>query len=82
MDQWHLSDQTVSAKGSKSCQVTAEHQPVRFQLGAGLRTRFGASTFEKIDAARRSLDFDLDDAAVLAKLREIQSPRENIWLQL
>ena len=44
---------------------------MRFQLGEGLRTRFGASTFEKIDAARRSLDFDLDDAAVLARLREI-----------
>ena len=44
---------------------------MRFQLGSGLRTRFGASTFEKIDVARRSLDLDLDDAALLARLREI-----------
>ena len=71
MDHWHLAETAVSAKGSKSCLLTANHQPVRFQLGSGLRTRFGASTFEKIDAARRSLDFDLDNAETLAKLREI-----------
>ena len=72
MDQWHLAETAVSAKGQKSCLLTANHQPVRFQLGSGLRTRFGASTFEKnVDAARRSLDFDLDDADALAKLREI-----------
>ena len=62
----------MSAKGQKSCLLTANHQPVRFQLGSGLRTRFGASTFEKnVDAVRRSLDFDIDDADTLAKLREI-----------
>ena len=72
MDQWHLSEQAVSSKGQKSCVLTAEHQVVRFQLGEGLRTRFGASTFDKnVDAVRRSLDFDLDDAAVLARLKEI-----------
>ena len=71
MDQWHLAETAVSAKGSKSCLLTANHQPVRFQLGSGLRTRFGASVFEKIDVARRSLDFDLDNAETLAKLREI-----------
>ena len=72
MDQWHLAETAVSAKGQKSCLLTANHQPVRFQLGSGLRTRFGASTFEKnVDAARRSLDFDLDDADALATLREI-----------
>ena len=73
MDQWHLAETAVSAKGQKSCQLTAEHQPVRFQLGEGLRTRFGASTFEKTDAVRWSLDFDLDDAAVLARLKEIDA---------
>ena len=74
MDQWHLAETAVSAKGQKSCLLTANHQPVRFQLGSGLRTRFGASTFEKnVDAARRSLDFDLDDAAVLARLKEIDA---------
>ena len=71
MDHWHLAETAVSAKGSKACQLTANHQPVRFQLGSGLRTRFGASTFDKIDVARRSLDFDLDNAETLAKLREI-----------
>ena len=72
MDHWHLAETAVSAKGQKSCLLTANHQPVRFQLGSGLRTRFGASTFEKnVDAVRRSLDFDIDDADTLAKLREI-----------
>ena len=65
MDQWHLAETAV-------CLLTANHQPVRFQLGSGLRTRFGASTFDKIDVARRSLDFDLDNASeTLARLREI-----------
>ena len=71
MDQWHLSEQAVSSKG-QSCVLTADHQVVRFQLGNGLRTRFGASTFDKnVDAVRRNLDFDLDDEVVLARLREI-----------
>jgi hypothetical protein len=74
MDQWHLAETAVSAKGQKSCLLTANHQPVRFQLGSGLRTRFGASTFEKnVDAVRRSLDFDLDDEVVLSRLREIDA---------
>ena len=39
-----------------------------------MRTRFGASTFDKnVDAVRRSLDFDLDDAVVLARLKEIDA---------
>ena len=74
MEKWHLSEQAESSKGQKSCQLTAEHQPVRFQLGEGLRTRFGASTFEKnVDAVRRSLDFDLDDPDALARLKEIDA---------
>ena len=74
MDKWHLSEHAVSSKGQKSCQLTADHQVVRFQLGEGLRTRFGASTFDKnVDAVRRSLDFDLDDAVVLARLKEIDA---------
>ena len=74
MDKWHLSEQAVSSKGQKSCVLTADHQVVRFQLGEGLRTRFGASTFDKnVDAVRRSLDFDLDDALVLARLKEIDA---------
>ena len=74
MASWHLSDQTVSSKGQKSCQLTADHQPMRFQLGEGLRTRFGASTFDKnVDAVRRNLDFDIDDEAALARLKEIDA---------
>ena len=72
MEAWHLSDQTVSSKGQKSCQLTADHQPVKFQLGDGLRTRFGASTFDKnVDAVRRSIDFDLEEGPALEKLKEI-----------
>ena len=74
MDNWQLSEQGVSSRGQKSCQLTANQQPVRFQVGEGLRTRFGALTFDKnVDAVRRSLDFDLDDTAVLARLKEIDA---------
>ena len=72
MDSWHLSDQTVSSKGQKSCQLTADHQPVKFQLGDGLRTRFGASAFDKTDLPRRNLDFELDEQTS-EKLKEIDS---------
>ena len=74
MEGGHLSDQTVSSKGQKSCQLTADHQPVKFQLGEGLRTRFGASTFDKnVDAVRRNLDFDLEEGETLEKLKEIDA---------
>ena len=74
MASWHLSDQTVSSKGQKSCTLSADHQPVRFQLGEALRTRFGASTFDKnVDAVRRNLDFDIDDEVALARLKEIDA---------
>ena len=74
MESWHLSDQTVSSKGQKSCQLTADHQPVKFQLGDGLRTRFGASTFDKnVDAVRRNLDFDLEEGEALERLKAIDS---------
>ena len=74
MDTWHLSDQTVSSKGQKSCTLSADHEPVRFQLGEALRTRFGASTFDKnVDAVRRNLDFDIDDEVALARLKEIDA---------
>ena len=72
METWHLSDQATSSKGQKSCQLTAPHQPVRFQLGTSLRTRFGASAFEKVDLPRRNLDFDItDQEEVRSKLQEI-----------
>ena len=72
MERWTLADQTVSSKGQKSCQLTADHQPVKFQLGDGLRTRFGASTFDKnVDAIRRNLDFDLEEGENLERLKAI-----------
>ena len=67
---WHLADQAISSKGQKSCQLTANHKPVTFQLGDGLRTRFGATNFEKVDLPRRNLDFDLDEPTH-EKLKEI-----------
>ena len=74
MESWHLSDQTVSSKGQKSCVLTADHQPVKFQLGDGLRTRFGASTFDKnVDAVRRNLDFDLEEGETLDRLKAIDA---------
>ena len=74
MDSWHLSDQTVSSKGQKSCQLSADHQQVKFQLGDGLRTRFGASTFDKnVDAVRRNLDFDLEEGETLERLKAIDA---------
>ena len=54
--------------------LTADHQPVRFQLGEALRTRFGASTFDQnVDAVRRNLDFDVDDEVALGRLKEIDA---------
>jgi hypothetical protein len=73
MDSWHLSDLTVSSKGQKSCQLSADHQQVKFQLGDGLRTRFGASTFDKVDVPRRNLDFDLEEGETLERLKAIDT---------
>ena len=57
---WHLAEQTISSKGQKSCQLTADHERVSFNLGANLRTRFGASSFDKsVDLPRKNLDFDI-----------------------
>ena len=75
LETWHLADQTVSSKGQKSCALTADHKTVSFQLGTALRTRFGATSFDKgVDAPRRSLDFEITDDDMLARLREI-----DIW---
>ena len=57
---WHLAEQTTSSKGQKSCLLTADHERVSFNLGANLRTRFGASSFDKsVDLPRKNLDFDI-----------------------
>ena len=72
LETWHLADQTVSSKGQKSCALTADHKPVCFQLGTALRTRFGATNFDKgVDAPRQSLDFEVTDEDILTRLREI-----------
>ena len=69
MNTWHLAEPTTSAKGQKSCTLTANGKPVRFELGSRLRTRFGATTLDKNpDATRRSLDFVLDDAGEIDKI--------------
>ena len=75
LEKWHLADQAVSSKGQKSNALTAEHTPVTFQLGTALRTRFGATSFDKgVDAPRRSLDFEITDEDILTRLHEI-----DIW---
>ena len=72
VENWHLADQQVSSKGQKACALTASHQPVRFQLGKGLRTKFGATNFDRTDTPRRNLDFDLtENEEVLANLRAV-----------
>jgi hypothetical protein len=66
LSNWHLADHTTSSKGQKSCQLSADHQRVSFQLGNKLRTRFGASSFdESIDPVRKSIDFDISDESEL-----------------
>ena len=74
MEFWHLSEVSVSSKGQKSCQLSADHQSVKFVLGEGLRTRFGASTFDKnVDAIRRNIDFDLEEGEALERLKKIDA---------
>ena len=53
----------TSSRGQKSCTLkTLDKEPVRFQLGEALRTKFGASTFDRTDAPRRNLDFELSES--------------------
>ena len=57
---WHLAEVSTSSKGQKSCQLTAAHKPVTFNLGSSLKTRFGANTFDKnVESTRKNLDFDI-----------------------
>jgi hypothetical protein len=57
---WHLAEVSTSIKGQKSCQLTAAHKPVTFNLGSSLKTRFGANTFDKnVESTRKNLDFDI-----------------------
>ena len=60
LDEWFLAEQSISSRGQKSCQLSANKKQVSFHLGTGLRTRFGASSFDKsVDAPRKNLDFDI-----------------------
>ena len=69
-----MSEQSVSSKGQKSCQLTADHHTVNFTLGDGLRTRFGASTVDKnVDAIDRILDFGLSEGLTLERLKAIDA---------
>ena len=60
LSKWNLADVTTSSKGQKTSQLTNDHKPIVFHLGARLRTRFGASSFDKnVESSRNNLDFDV-----------------------
>ena len=73
LTKWHLAEVTTSSKGQKTCQLTNDHKPIRFHLGSRLRTRFGASSFDKnVESNRKNLDFDLThDKQICAMLKQI-----------
>ena len=75
LSNWHLAEVTTSSKGLKTCQLTADHKPIAFPLGSGLKTRFGASSFDKnVETSRKSLDFDItEDKQILAMLKDIDA---------
>ena len=73
LSKWHLADVTISSKGQKTCVLTNDHKPIAFFLGSNLRTRFGASSFDKnVETSRKNLDFDItQDKQIIAMLKEI-----------
>ena len=73
LTKWHLAEVSVSSKGQKSCQLTADHKPITFNLGSSLKTRFGANTYDKnVESTRKNLDFDVtSDKQIQAVLQEI-----------
>ena len=73
LSKWHLADVTTSSKGQKTCQLTNDHKPIAFHLGSRLRTRFGASNFDKnLETSRTNLDFDItNDKQICAMLKQI-----------
>ena len=73
LSKWHLAEVTTSSKGQKTCQLTNDHYSASFNLGSNLKTRFGASTFDKnVETSRKSLDFDItNDKQITAMLKEI-----------
>ena len=73
LSKWHLADVTTSSKGQKTCQLTNDHKSIAFNLGSRLRTRFGASSFDKnVETSRKNLDFDItNDKQICAMLKQI-----------
>ena len=73
VSKWNLSEVTTSSKGQKTCQLTNDHKPIAFHLGSRLRTRFGASCFDKnVETSRKNLDFDItNDKQICAMLKQI-----------
>jgi len=70
---WHLAEVTISSKGQKTSQLTNDHKIITFNLGSNLKTRFGASSFDKnVETSRKSLDFDItNDKQIISMLKEI-----------
>ena len=73
LSKWHLSEVTTSSRGQKTCQLTNDHKPITFHLGSGLRTRFGASSFDKsVETSRKNIDWDItDDKQICSMLKQI-----------
>ena len=73
VSKWHFAEVTTSSKGQKTCQLTNDHKPIAFHLGSRLRTRFGASSFDKnVETSRKNLDFDVtNDKQICAMLKQI-----------
>jgi len=73
LSKWHLAEVTTSSKGQKTCQLTNDHKPISFHLGSRLRTRFGASSFDKnVESSRKNFDFDVTrDKQICALLKQI-----------
>ena len=73
LSKWHLADVTTSSKGQKASQLTNDHKPIVFPLGSRLRTRFGASSFDKnVESIRKNFDFDVTcDKQICALLKQI-----------
>ena len=73
LSKWHLADVTTSSKGQKTCVLSNEHKPMALHLGSGLRTRFGASSFDtNVESIKKNLDCDLTNhKQICASLKPI-----------
>ena len=52
---WHLADQLVTAKGAKTCLLTADKKPVVFQPKSRVTCPFGITSWEE-DTTRKNLE--------------------------